>query len=202
MVFRGEDLIDISLIIPGMHNVRNALAALVVAHQLQLPLLQAAAALKKYEGTARRFEIRGVRKGVTVIDDYAHHPTEIRATLSAARQRYPSGEIWAVWQPHTFSRTRMFAEGFVKAFDFADHVIITSVYGAREAPDPDFSIDHLLQKMNHLDARHYAEFDQVVDYLNKNVRSGDVILVLSAGDADQISEKMLQEPESDLEVSP
>lgn len=199
-IFRGKELTSVSLPLPGAHNVSNALAALAVAHRLQLPLESVAKAIGKYAGTARRFEIRGVKNGAVVIDDYGHHPTEIRATLAAARQRFPSGEIWAVWQPHTFSRTKLFADGFAGAFTEADHVIVTDVYGAREAVDPEFSIDRLVERMKHPDARYSHDFDQIVDQLNMSVRSGDVILVLSAGNADRISEKLLQEIENDWEV--
>lgn len=199
-LFRGEELVSVSLPLPGAHNISNALASLAVAHQLQLPLEPAAKALGKYAGTARRFEIRGVKNGVVVIDDYGHHPTEIRATLAATRQRFPSGEIWAVWQPHTYSRTRLFADGFAAAFTDADHVILTDVYGAREVVDPEFSISHLLEKMNHPDASYSPDFDRIVNHLGERAHSGDVILVLSAGDADRISEMLLQESRNEQEV--
>lgn len=196
----GEDLIEVSLSLPGSHNISNALAALAVAHYLALPLESVANAIAKFAGTARRFEIRGIKNGVIVIDDYAHHPSEIRATLAAARQRFPLGEIWAVWQPHTFSRTKMFADGFAAAFKDANHVVVTDVFAARETVDPDFSISRLLEKMHHPDARYFSGFDQIVQQLNKRVKNGDVILVLSAGDADRISDNWLREQGNDLEV--
>jgi len=200
-LFRGEELVDVSLLLPGEHNVCNALAALAVAHQLHLPLESIAKAIGKYTGTVRRFEIRGIKNGAIVIDDYGHHPTEIRATLAATRQRFPSGDIWAVWQPHTYSRTKLFADEFAAAFTDANHVIVTDVYGARETIDPGFSINRLLEKMNHPDASYASDFDQIVDQLNTSVRRGDVILVLSAGDADRISKKLLQEIRDDEKVT-
>ncbi len=99
-------LAQVDLQVPGLHNVRNALAVLALAHRLGLPLEAAAAALGEFSGTGRRFDLLGEAGGIAIYNDYAHHPTEIRATLAAARQRYPDRRIWAVWQPHTYSRTR------------------------------------------------------------------------------------------------
>ncbi len=128
----------VELQVPGKHNVANALAALAVAQLLGLPLHEAAQALGKFTGTGRRFEVRGEVAGVTVIDDYAHHPTEIKATLAAARSRYPGRRVWAVWQPHTYSRTRSLMDDFINSFEDADEVIVTEIYAARE-PKQDFS---------------------------------------------------------------
>ena len=111
----------------------NALAALAVAHQLGLSPAQAGLALGEFQGTGRRFEVRGEADGIVVIDDYAHHPTKIRATLAAARLRYPGRRIWAVWQPHTYSRTRLLLAEFAAAFEQADEVVVTDIYPAREA---------------------------------------------------------------------
>jgi UDP-N-acetylmuramate--alanine ligase len=127
----------VTLQVPGVHNLRNALAVLAVADLLGLPLQPAAQALGDYRGTGRRFELRGQAAGVTLVDDYAHHPTEIRATLSAARQRFPGRRLWAVWQPHTYSRTRTLFNEFATAFDEADQVLVTDIYAAREAPPSD-----------------------------------------------------------------
>ncbi|HSB67073.1 MAG TPA: UDP-N-acetylmuramate--L-alanine ligase, partial [Anaerolineales bacterium] len=122
----------VNLHIPGRHNVQNALAALAVAHRMRLSVERASQALSEFTGTGRRFEVRGLVNGITVIDDYAHHPTEIRATLSAARLRYPKSKLWVVWQPHTYSRTRLLFNDFITAFDQADHVVVTDIYAARE----------------------------------------------------------------------
>jgi UDP-N-acetylmuramate--alanine ligase len=182
----------ISLRIPGKHNVQNALAALAVAHQMQLPVAQAGQALSEFSGTRRRFEVRGVASGVTVIDDYAHHPTEIRATLSAARMRYPNSQLWVVWQPHTYSRTRSLLEDFSTAFEQADFVVVTEIYAAREKPPADgFSSQQVVAVMKHPNARYVAEFDQVIDFLVGRLKPGDVLLVLSAGDADLVSSGVL-----------
>jgi UDP-N-acetylmuramate--alanine ligase len=185
-----ETPVTVVLQVPGRHNVSNALASLAVARTLGLDLGQAAVALGQFTGTGRRFEVRGEVAGVTVIDDYAHHPTEIRATLSAARSRYPSRRIWAVWQPHTYSRTRTLLEDFVRSFGDADRVIITEVYAARE-PHQDFSARQLVEAMQHPAAQFIPGLQEVSHYLLSNLRPGDVLLVLSAGDADQVSNDVL-----------
>ena len=182
--------LQISLRVPGEHNVRNALAALAVVAVLGLPLKKAAAALGEFTGTGRRFEVKGEKRGITVIDDYAHHPTEIRATLAAARQRFPKKRIWAVWQPHTYSRTQALFEEFTRAFGDADEVIVTEIYPSRE-PIRDFSSAEVVGAMQHGSARFLATLDETSKYLHKHLRPGDVLLVLSAGDADQVSAGVL-----------
>ncbi len=180
----------VSLQIPGQHNVRNALAALAVIAVLGLSMKEAGLTLRNYTGTGRRFEIKGEKKGILVIDDYAHHPTEIKATLEAARVRYPARRIWALWQPHTYSRTRALAREFIGAFDVADEVIVTEIYAARE-PRQDYSSAELVNAMQHPSARFMETLDDATDYLLKHLRKNDVLLVLSAGDADQVSTNVL-----------
>lgn len=180
----------VDLQVPGLHNVRNALAALTVGQLLGMPLEQAAEALASFRGTGRRFEVRGQAGGVTVIDDYAHHPTEIRATLSAARARYPGRRLWAVWQPHTYSRTQTLFDEFVAAFEDADEVIVTEIYAAREAKQ-EYSAGLAVQAMKRSTAHFIPELAGVSAYLEEHLRPGDVLLVLSAGDADQVSAEVL-----------
>jgi UDP-N-acetylmuramate--alanine ligase len=175
--------------VPGKHNVRNALGALTVTQLLDLPLADAARALGKFTGNGRRFEVRGEVNGIIVIDDYAHHPTEIRATLAAARTRYPSSRIWAVWQPHTYSRTQALLSEFASAFSDADEVIVTEIYAAREQLQ-EFSSNQVVAAMPR-PARFIPELPEVSAYLIKNLRPGDALLVLSAGDGDQISNEVL-----------
>jgi UDP-N-acetylmuramate--alanine ligase len=179
----------VELQIPGKHNVSNALAALTVAQLLDLRLQDAARALEKFTGTSRRFEVRGEANGVIVVDDYAHHPTEIRATLAAARTRYPSRRIWVVWQPHTYSRTQTLFKEFADAFADADEVIVTEIYAARE-PKQAYSSKQVVEAMPRT-AHFIAGLSEVSNYLITNLRPGDVLLVLSAGDADQISTEVL-----------
>jgi UDP-N-acetylmuramate--alanine ligase len=145
-------------------------------------------ALSEFRGTSRRFEVRGEINGVTVVDDYAHHPTEIRTTLSAARMRYPKGRLWVVWQPHTYSRTRLLFHDFIAAFDQADHVLVTDIYAAREKrPEDGFSSQQIVAAMTYPGANYLPDFNQAANFLAERLISGDVLLVLSAGDADQIS---------------
>lgn len=182
--------VHVGLQVPGEHNVRNALAALAVIAALGLPLQEAASALERFSGTARRFEVKGERRGVIVIDDYAHHPSEIRATLAAARARYPQHRLWAVWQPHTYSRTQALFHEFRRAFQDADEVIVTEVYASREPPQS-FSAAEVVRGMSHPSARFIASLEETIRYLLKHLRRGDVLLVLSAGDADRIGTDVL-----------
>ncbi|MBI1792867.1 MAG: UDP-N-acetylmuramate--L-alanine ligase [Chloroflexi bacterium] len=180
----------VSLQVPGEHNVRNALAVLSVIASLGLSFKDAAAALRKFTGTGRRFEVKGEKRGVTVIDDYAHHPTEIKATLAAARARYPNHRILAVWQPHTYSRTQALFHEFSRAFNDADEVIVTEVYPARE-PKQEFSSAEVVSAMPHSSARFISSLEETAKYLLKHLKYNDILLVLSAGDADQVSANVL-----------
>ncbi|MFZ1040095.1 MAG: UDP-N-acetylmuramate--L-alanine ligase [Anaerolineales bacterium] len=187
----GEfEIVPVSLQVPGEHNVRNALAALAVIAALGLSIKDAAAKLSSFQGTGRRFEVKGEKRGVIVIDDYAHHPTEIKATLAAARARYPEHRIWAVWQPHTYSRTKALLYEFTRAFTDADEVIVTEIYPSRE-PKQDFSSAEVVSGMPHPSVHFIASFEKTTEYLLKHLRQNDVLLVLSAGDADQISANVL-----------
>jgi UDP-N-acetylmuramate--alanine ligase len=188
---RGSFLSRVSLGVPGKHNVQNSLAALSVAHLLNLPLVEVSVALGKFRGTGRRFEVRGEVNGVVVIDDYAHHPTEIRSTLAAARSRYGDRELWVVWQPHTYSRTRLLFDEFAKAFGNTDHVVVTEVYPAREPIQPDFSARRVVDAMPHPDVHFVPDLAEVTTFLLARLQPGAVLLVLSAGDADQISAQVL-----------
>jgi UDP-N-acetylmuramate--alanine ligase len=183
------NLVSVELQVPGKHNILNALAVLTVAQLLGLPLKETAHALGQFTGTDRRFEIRGEVNGITVIDDYAHHPTEIQATLAAARYRFPDSPIWVVWQPHTYSRTTMLLNDFANSFSDADEVIITEVYPARE-PKQAFSSIKVVEAMRR-EAHFIADLTAASNYLITHLRPGDVLLVLSAGDADQISTSVL-----------
>lgn len=180
----------VTLQVPGQHNVLNALAALSVAHLLGLSLPDAARALSEFRGAGRRFDLRGEAGGVLIIDDYAHHPTEIRATLAAARARYPSRTLWAVWQPHTYSRTETLRPEFAHAFGDADHVLVTSVYAARETAPAGFSLQPLLDAMPNADVHHFPTLDEISAYLVTHLCPNDVLLVMSAGDAEQVSQQV------------
>jgi UDP-N-acetylmuramate--alanine ligase len=188
-----DQVVPISLHVPGIHNILNALASVSVADMLGLDVVRAAEAMGEYRGTERRFQVRAELGGVTVIDDYAHHPTEIRATLSAARARYPGRKIWAVWQPHTYSRTRALLNNFAASFIDADHVIVTEVYAAREAaPEDGFSAQQVVAVMRYPDVHFTPDLSDATALLLTYLQPGDVVLVLSAGDADQISTQVIQ----------
>lgn len=180
----------IDLQVPGEYNVRNALGVLAAAMLLNLSAEKVALALGEFLGAGRRFDILGEACGITLINDYAHHPTEINATLSAARSRFPNARIWAVWQPHTFSRTRTLLPEFLRAFQHADQVLITEIYAAREK-DLTFSSRQIVDQFSHPQAVFMPTLTNATSYLLKNIKPGDVVLVLSAGDADQISAAVL-----------
>jgi len=183
--------VNVSLQVPGEHNVRNALAVLAIISVLGFSRSRAAKALSKFTGTGRRFQLIGEVNGISVFDDYAHHPTEIKATLAGARARYPERRIWAVWQPHTYSRTQTLFLEFSRAFKDADEVIVTEVYASRE-PKQDFTSAEVVSAMPHLSAKYIETLPEVSRYLIENLKTGDVVLVLSAGDADQVSRDVVK----------
>ena len=187
----GKTLAEVSLQVPGEHNVQNACGTLAVADHLELSIVDAARTIGDFQGTERRFEIRGEVEGITVIDDYAHHPSEIRATLASARARFGNHSIWAVWQPHTYSRTRLFFQEYANSFIHADHVLVTEVYGAREESQGDLSANQLVEAMDHNDAHFVSGIEDATDYLINRLRPGDILLVLSAGDGDRISTNII-----------
>jgi UDP-N-acetylmuramate--alanine ligase len=187
----GRSVGAFGLQLPGLHNVKNALAAIVVADHLGLDLTGVGTALREFRGTKRRFEHKGTAGGVIVIDDYAHHPTEIQATLAAARGRYPDREIWAVFQPHTYSRTKALLAEFAQSFNDADHVIVVDIYPAREYDDLGVSAADIVARMAHPDARHIATLDDATDYLVRHLTVGDVLITLGAGDGYLVGERVL-----------
>lgn len=184
--------------LPGAHNLLNALAATIVANACGVSFDESAAVLRSFKPTARRFEIRGARDGVIVIDDYAHHPTEIRVNLSAARQRYPQHEIWAIWQPHTYSRVQAFWTAFTSAFADADHVLITPIYAARETPLDGITGPALVDDMgSHPSVRYAATFEAAADRLRDDINGPAVVLICSAGDANTIADLYLSQDVTD-----
>ena len=185
-----NDLCTINLKVPGKHNVSNATAAVAIADTLRLPFERVKKAMEEFSGVSRRFDILGEINGITIVDDYAHHPTEIMATLSAAHSKYPQSRIWVVWQPHTYSRTLALKDGFTQAFQQADRLLVTDVYAAREK-NSDFSSKTFVEQISHSSARFVKDFGEAKRILLDELRSKDVLLVLSAGDADQISADVL-----------
>jgi UDP-N-acetylmuramate--alanine ligase len=180
-----------SLSVPGAHNALNATAALLVAERLGLDRVAAAAALLAYRGTLRRFEIKGERQGVLVVDDYAHHPTQVRATLAAARTRFPGRRLWALFQPHTFSRTRALLGELANCFADADELLVTDIYAARAHERPTISMDELLAAIRHPRLRYVSSLDEAVATLLAGLAPGDVLLTLGAGDDYLVGERVL-----------
>ncbi len=192
----GKRLGEVSLTVPGVHNVKNALAALVVADRLGIPFDRAATTLADFTGVGRRFEIKGEVGGVLVVDDYAHHPTEIRATLTAARARYPTRPIWAIFQPHTFSRTRALLDDFATAFADADHVVVVDIFPAREVDDGSVSSRDVVARMAHPDARYIGALDDAAAFLADHVHPGDVLITMGAGDGYRVGEMVMERLET------
>jgi UDP-N-acetylmuramate--alanine ligase len=188
---QGKLLGPCALQVPGRHNVLNALAALAASAEAGVDFSTAAAALTRFRGTQRRFEIKGQAGGITVVDDYAHHPTEIQATLQAARIKYPGRTIWAVFQPHTYSRTAALLQDFAAAFADADHVLVTGIYAAREQDTLGVSGADLVARMNHPDCRYVEALGDAVSVLMDEVKPGEVVMTLGAGDGYLVGERML-----------
>ncbi|MBI3957303.1 MAG: UDP-N-acetylmuramate--L-alanine ligase, partial [Chloroflexi bacterium] len=188
----GAPLVTLTLCVPGIHNVWNAIAALAVARYCGVSVADAASALSRYTGIARRFEWKGEANGVTVIDDYAHHPTEVLATLAAARARFGNRRIWAIFQPHTFSRTRQMLHEMAASFTHADRVIVTDIYAAREKDDGTLSAAHLVAASNHPAIQHISGLEAIASHLAENVAPGDVVITLGAGTSYRIGEMLLE----------
>jgi UDP-N-acetylmuramate--alanine ligase len=184
---------EFALRIPGLQNVQNALAVLAVAHELGLDLTGVGETLRGYRGVQRRFEVKGQVNGVVVIDDYAHHPTQIRATLRAARERYAGRTIWTVFQPHTYSRTKALLSEFASSFADADHVIVTAIYAAREFDDLGVNAADIVARMSHPDAHYICGLNEAAQHLRNHLKPGDVLITLGAGDGYKVGEMLLAE---------
>ena len=183
---------ELTLQVPGLHNLRNALAALAVARFCGVDASQALTSLGRFPGIARRFQLKGEAGGVTVIDDYAHHPTEIRATLAAARRRFPDRRIWAVFQPHTFSRTRQLLQEMAQSLEDADQVIVTDIYPARETDDGSVHASQIVDASSHPAIRHIPGLEEAAHHLAQAVGPGDVVITLGAGDGYRVGEWLLE----------
>jgi UDP-N-acetylmuramate--alanine ligase len=182
---------EFALRIPGLHNVQNALAALAVSDYLGLDLTDVRETLQRFQGVRRRFEVKGEVNGIVVVDDYAHHPTQIKATLATARKCYPDREVWAVFQPHTYSRTKALLDEFAASFADADHVVVTDIYPAREFDDLGVSAADIVTRMKHPDARYISGLNEAADHLLNHLKPGDVLITLGAGDGYEVGENVL-----------
>lgn len=193
---RGRRMAALELVVPGQHNILNALACFSALDGLGVPPGEIAASLSSFTGVVRRFQWKGERDGATVVDDYAHHPTELRATLLAAR----SGEwrrVIAVFQPHLYSRTRFLHDDFARALLEADIAVVTDIYGAREEPEPGVSgkliVDSLLRLQPRFPVVYLPRLTAVVDYLGEIAVPGDLVLTMGAGDVHRVGERFLEE---------
>jgi UDP-N-acetylmuramate--alanine ligase len=180
----------------GAHNVRNSLAAIAVGLALGIAFESIAGALSRFTGVHRRFEHVGEWHGAKIVDDYAHHPTEVSATLEAARQAFPQARILVVFQPHLFSRTRDQAQDFGQALLGADRALVTEIYPSREAPIP--GVDSLLvveaaRRSGHRHVEHCPDWRDSPAMLEAEVRAGDVLLTLGAGDIYRLAERLAAE---------
>ena len=182
-----------SLRVHGDHNILNALAAIALADLLGLSDEVIHAGLAAFTGTDRRFEYKGQVNGVNIIDDYAHHPTEIRATLSAAAQ-YPHRRLWCVFQPHTYTRTKAFLEEFASALSLADEIILADIYAAREKDTLGISSETLQEKIRSLGhpCHYFPTFEAIENYLLKNCTKDDLLITMGAGDVVKVGENLLQ----------
>lgn len=189
----GEFCSHIQLKVLGLHNISNSLPAIALALDLGIHIDNIQKALNKFTGTNRRFEYKGEVGGVTIIDDYAHHPTEIKATLTSAR-RYPHKTLWCVFQPHTFSRTKSFFSDFVEALSLADKVVLADIYSAsREKDLGDISSKQIMDELlkNGTDVHYFHSFDEIEDYLLLNCTNGDLLITMGAGDIVSVGESLL-----------
>jgi UDP-N-acetylmuramate--alanine ligase len=186
---------EVSLVlrVPGMHNLRNAAMAMGVVAALEADPERAAAALSTFPGVGRRFQVLGARRGVTVVDDYAHHATEVAATIVAARQRFPDARLIAAFQPHLFSRTQRQSEELGKALAAADSVVVTDIYAAREAPIPEVSGRLVVEAARRAGAAvtWVEDRNDLAGYLAGIVEPGDVVFTLGAGDITEVAGELL-----------
>jgi UDP-N-acetylmuramate--alanine ligase len=192
----GETLGAIEIPMPGLHNVRNALAAVLVGSELGVDFGVMAEALRTFRGVHRRFERLGTWRGAAVVDDYAHHPTEVRATLAAARQAFPGARLFAVFQPHLYSRTRDLHRQFGQALQEADVALVTEVYASREAPIEGVSgelVVEAAQELGHRQVRFCPDWRDAAGLLAAEVRAGDAVITLGAGDIYRLGQRLAEE---------
>ena len=196
---KGQKITSIELSVPGEHNVLNALAAFVTTSYLGADAEVIARTLKEYTGTGRRFDFNGTTdKGVKIIDDYAHHPTEIKATLSAAKN-VKHKKLWLIFQPHTYTRTKALFDEFVDAFDDTDVLVLTDIYAAREKDIYNISSYKLMNaiksKYPDKDVYYVKDFEDIVKYIEKFATEDDIVMTMGAGDVYKVGDMLLHKDE-------
>ena len=193
LYINGKMLTHIDLNVTGLHNVSNSLAAIAAARELEISMDAIKSGLLKFKGTDRRFEYKGEINGITILDDYAHHPTEIEATLTAAKN-YPHRKIWCAFQPHTYTRTKALLKDFAKALSLADHVVLADIYAAREVDTGEIHSRDLLAEIKNYgaEADYFPSFEEIEQFLLNNCAHGDLIITMGAGDIVNVGEALLK----------
>jgi len=195
LVVRGRDRGEFQLSMPGIHNVHNALAAIIIADEYQVDPEITRESLATFEGVQRRFTVRGEERGVVVVDDYGHHPTEIRATLAGARAAYVDRRLVAVLQPHRYTRLRDNFDGFVGCLDHAELVVLADIYPAGESPLPGITIDALAKRLRERDPKRSVfvakDLEQLPQQVQQHAREGDLVLTLGAGNITRVGPQLL-----------
>ena len=193
LVENGQITDHINLHVNGIHNIMNSLSVIAVARRLSIDSEDIKKGLISFTGTKRRFEYKGERNGFTIIDDYAHHPTEIAATLNAAK-KYPHNEVWTVFQPHTYTRTMAFLDEFAEALSISDHVIVTDIYAAREKDLGQVHAKDIVERMKKydVDVTYISSFDDIEKFILKNLKNNDLLITMGAGNVVDIGENLLK----------
>lgn len=193
VIHKGEVLERFSLDIPGQHNIYNALASIATTYTLGVPVEKIKEKLKKFKGTHRRFDILGEWNDIKVIDDYAHHPTEIKATLDAV-QKIPNNRVWCIFQPHTYTRTKSLLLDFGKSFDGADNIIIADIYAAREKDTGEIHSKDLVEQINKEghNAVYISSFEAIVEHLKKHATPKDIVLTMGAGNIYEVGNMLVE----------
>ncbi len=194
VLHHNQDLGWFDLSVPGVHNINNSLAAIAVARELDVDLEIIRKALKDFSGVQRRFQIKGETNGIIVVDDYGHHPTEVKATLAAAASGLER-RVVVVFQPHRYTRTQHLLEEFFTAFNQADKLVVMDIYAAGEKPIPGISGQALyegIKKYGHKDITYIPDKEKVVVHMLEILRKGDLMITLGAGDVWKIGEQVLE----------
>jgi len=195
LIRRGDSLGKVLIGMPGRHNIYNALAAIAVADELEIPFEKIRESLEGFSGIQRRFQIKGEHGGITVVDDYGHHPTEIRATLSAAKKGWKR-RVVAVFQPHRYSRTRDLFDDFVTSFNEADLLILTDIYPAGEKPIEGVTARRLFEEIKrhgHRDVYYVSERSEAISLLHEKTIRGDMVITMGAGNIWEVAETFYNE---------
>lgn len=192
IVYNGKSISRLTLNVPGVHNIYNSLAACAAAYAQSVDIKSIADGLRSFSGTHRRFEYKGNINGMTIIDDYAHHPTEIKATLKIA-ENYSHNRLWCVFQPHTYTRTKALLDDFASSFDNVDNIIITDIYAAREKNTVGIYSTDLADKIKNRgkNVKYIKNFSDIENYILENLKPNDLLITMGAGDIYLVGEELI-----------